>query len=302
MLQLKPLVVNMSNLNGKQKCGYIAIVGPTNAGKSTLLNTILGKKLSIVSRKIQTTRTRIQAVLTKECSQLILIDTPGIFNPKRFKDRSYIKEATLSLEHADIIVYMLEANKRFDKDAFMSLSKMTKNQRILIIINKIDLVKKPDLLKLMDDIKDGINQNDIYLLSALKNDGVRVFLDGLISKIPEKEWELPANQATNISDKFLAEEFTREKILNNVHKEIPYSVIIETEKWETKDDTEVRIHQNIYVNNSNHKKILLGKNGDKIKKISMQARQEIEKYLEKKIHLYLFIKQKKKNTASEFME
>ena len=292
----------MSNRKGNQKCGYVAIVGPTNAGKSTLLNAILGKKLSIVSRKVQTTRTRIQAILTKEDVQLILIDTPGIFNPKRFKDRSYIKEAISSLEHSDIIIYMVEANKGFDRDAYLSLNKMIGTQQIVIIINKIDLVKKPDLLKLMDDIKDSVNQNDIYLLSALKHDGVRVFLDGLMSKIPERKWEYPANQATNISDKFLAEEFTREKILHHVHKEIPYSVIIETEKWDEKKKNEVQIHQNIYVNNSNHKKILLGKNGDKIKQISIQARQEIEKCLGKKIHLYIFIKQKKKNTATEFME
>ena len=292
----------MLNPKGKQKCGYIAIVGPTNAGKSTLLNSILGKKLSIVSHKVQTTRTRIQAILTKETSQLILIDTPGLFNPKRFKDRSFIKEAISSLERSDVIVYMVEAQKGFDKDAYNSLGKMIVNQEIIIIINKIDLVRKPDLLKLMDDIKGSINKNDIYLLSALKNDGVREFLDGLISKIPKREWEFPADQATNISDKFLAEEFTRERILYHVHKEIPYSVIIETEKWDEKKKNEVQIHQNIYVNNSNHKKIILGKNGDKIKQISMQARQEIERYLGKKIHLYLFIKQKKKNTAIELIE
>jgi len=292
----------MLNPKGKQKCGYITIVGPTNAGKSTLLNSILGKKLSIVSHKVQTTRTRIQAILTKDTSQLILIDTPGLFNPKRFKDRSFIKEAISSLERSDVIVYMVEAHKGFDKDAYNSLGKMIVNQEIIIIINKIDLVRKPDLLKLMDDIKGSINKNDIYLVSALKNDGVRVFLDGLISKIPKREWEFPANRATNISDKFLAEEFTRERILYHVHKEIPYSVIIETEKWDEKKKNEVQIHQNIYVNNSNHKKIILGKNGDKIKQISMQARQEIERYLGKKIHLYLFIKQKKKNTAIELIE
>ena len=146
MRQGKLSVVNMSNRKGNQKCGYVAIVGPTNAGKSTLLNAILGKKLSIVSRKVQTTRTRIQAILTKEDVQLILIDTPGIFNPKRFKDRSYIKEAISSLEHSDIIVYMVEANKGFDGDAYLSLNKMIGSQQIMIIINKIDLVKKPDLL------------------------------------------------------------------------------------------------------------------------------------------------------------
>ena len=153
----------MLNPKGKQKCGYITIVGPTNAGKSTLLNSILGKKLSIVSHKVQTTRTRIQAILTKETSQLILIDTPGLFNPKRFKDRSFIKEAISSLERSDVIVYMVEAQKGFDKDAYNSLGKMIVNQEIIIIINKIDLDRKPDLLNIIEEIKLSINKNNNYL-------------------------------------------------------------------------------------------------------------------------------------------
>lgn len=285
-------------IDGKRFCGRVAIIGPTNAGKSTLLNAFLGKKLSIVSHKVQTTRKQINAILTQGLAQIIFIDTPGLFKPTTNRERPLIREAINSLHQADVLIYMIDPTKTHETNYFSIYSQIKDyNGTIMVVINKIDLVKKTYLLKLVKEIKEEMNVENIHFISALKLEGVSDFLNNLINIIPKKDWEYPEHLTTNISEVFIAEEFTREKILYYIHKEIPYSIRIDTEKWSEKNANEIEIYQNIYVDNDNHKKIILGKKGEKIKKISTESRIEIQNYLNKKVHLYLFIKQKKNSIS-----
>lgn len=286
-------------INKKRTCGRVAIIGPTNAGKSTLLNAFLGKKLSIVSHKVQTTRKQINAILTNGLAQIIFIDTPGLFKPTNYRERPLIREAMNSLQEADVLIYMIDPTKINETNYFSIYSQIKNyNGKIMVVINKIDLVKKTQLLNVVKEIKEQMNEEDIHFISALKLEGVGDFLNNLIKIIPQKDWEYPEKLTTNISEKFIAEEFTREKILHYIHKEIPYSIKIDTEKWSEKNTNEIEIYQNIYVDSDNHKKIILGKNGEKIKRISTESRIEIQNYLNKKVHLYLFIKQKKNNISN----
>ncbi|MDG2187458.1 MAG: GTPase Era [Hyphomicrobiales bacterium] len=286
-------------IENKFKCGHVAIVGSPNVGKSTLLNAIIRKKISIVSHKVQTTRTRIQAILSKDSSQIIFIDTPGIFKPKKLRERPLVREAWKSLDQANVIIFVLDATKEISDVSLALLDEVSNsNIELIVVLNKIDLVDKEELLSLIDKIKVNNAVHNIFLISALKYDGVLKLLDDVIKKIPYGEWIYPKEMSTNISDMAIAEEFTREKIYQYVHKEIPYSIIIDTENWIEKSKNVIQVHQNIYVTNNNHKKIILGKDGEKIKQISIESRLDIEQYLNKKVHLYLYIKLRKNNYIS----
>lgn len=286
-------------MKNSTKCGYVAIIGLPNVGKSTLLNAIVLKKISIVTHKVQTTRTQIQAILSKDHSQVIFIDTPGIFQPSKQKEKALVREAWKSLDQADVIIFVLDATKDLNEESLSLLKDVSNNKiELIVVLNKIDLVDKEKLLNLIDIIKVKNGASNIHLISALKYDGVVSLIDDVKNKIPIGEWIYPKEIATNISDKSIAEEFTREKIYQYVHKEIPYSIIIETENWNEKSNNVIQIHQNIYVTGNNHKKILLGKDGEKIKKISIESRLDIAKYLNKKVHLYLYIKLRKNNYIS----
>ena len=286
-------------MKSSTKCGYVAIIGLPNVGKSTLLNAMVLKKISIVTHKVQTTRTQIQAILSKDCSQVIFIDTPGIFQPRKQKEKALVREAWKSLDLADVIIFVHDATKDMKEESLSLLREISDNKiELIVVLNKIDLVDKEKLVKLIDVIKVKNGASNIHLISALKYDGVVGLIDDVKNKIPIGEWIYSKEISTNISDRSIAEEFTREKIYQYVHKEIPYSIIIETENWNEKSKNVVQIHQNIYVTANNHKKILLGKNGEKIKKISIESRLDIESYLNKKVHLFLYIKLRKNNYIS----
>tara|TARA_Y100000590_G_scaffold468225_1_gene650081 strand:+ start:9482 stop:10363 length:882 start_codon:yes stop_codon:yes gene_type:complete len=277
------------------KCGYISIIGLPNAGKSTLLNSIIGKKISIVTHKAQTTRTQIKAILTKDSAQLIFIDTPGMFKPKKHLDGSLLKEAWKSLEQASLVLLIIDSARKINDEVFYIIEELKKNKiEVVVVLNKIDLTNKTKLLNVINTLKDKFEINDIYLISAINFDGINDLVKMIVKKMPNKEWVYAKDLTTDISDEFIAEEFTREKVFKFVHKEIPYSININTDLWQ-KSDRGLQINQNIYVENKNHKKILLGKDGEKIKQISIESRKDIEKYFKKKVHLYLYIKIRKNN-------
>lgn len=281
--------------NNTNKCGYISIIGLPNAGKSTLLNSIIGKKISIVTHKAQTTRTQIKAILTKGTTQLIFVDTPGLFRPNKRLDGSLLKEAWKSLERASLILFVIDSTKKINDEVLYIIDELKKNNiELAIVFNKIDLTNKAKLLNPINTIKDKFRVNDIYLISAINFDGITDLVEMIIKKMPFEEWVYPKDSTTDISDEFIAEEFTREKVFKFVHKEIPYSININTDLWQNSHQG-IQINQNIYVENNNHKKILLGKSGEKIKQISIESRKDIEKYFKKRVHLYLYIKVRKNN-------
>ena len=275
--------------------GFVALVGAPNAGKSTLLNQIIGQKISIVSRKAQTTRTTIRGIYTNNMSQIIFVDTPGMFRPKRRLDRSMVGAAWSSIHEADQIILLIDAHQGIRKsetrDIIQSMQQAEK--KIDVAINKIDGFDRQKLLALADEIyKTGI-VNDIYMISALNGSGVKDLISNIQKKLPERPFLYPDDDVTDISVKFLAAEITREKIYDRLHDEIPYNLTVETEVMEKSQSgtkTPLRLEQTIYVTHQTHKTILLGKQGQMIKLIGSLAREELSQILSRPVHLFLFVK------------
>ncbi len=276
----------------KTLCGFIAIVGAPNVGKSTLLNNIIGTKVSIVSSKVQTTRTRVLGITICGNAQLIFIDTPGIFSPKRRLDRAMISAAWNGVREADNTLLLLDSKRGLDPDTISIIDtlKMKVSTNFDLVMNKIDLVKKHDLLALAEKLNGYDMFNEIYMISAKKGDGVSDLINHLKLRMPVGPWLFPEDQISDMPMRLLAAEITREKIFQKLYQELPYSAAVETEMWEEKEDGSIRIEQTIYVERETQRSIILGKNGKMIKSIGGQSRAELAEILDAVVHLFLFVK------------
>jgi GTP-binding protein Era len=275
------------------RCGFVAIVGAPNAGKSTLVNRLVGTKVSIVSPKVQTTRTRVLgiALVEEEGAQVIFIDTPGIFKPKLRLERAMVRAAWSGAADADRVALVVDAKKGLDDDVAAILSSLKEaGRRAILVLNKIDLVKREQLLGLTAQLNESGIIDDVFMISAEKGDGTADLLRHCARLLPEGPWHFPEDQLSDMPQRILAAEITREQLFNRLHQELPYAALVESEKWEERDDGSVRIDQTIYVRRDGQKAIVLGKGGAQIKAIGAAARQELEKLLERPVHLFLFVK------------
>ena len=277
-------------------CGFIAILGAPNVGKSTLLNRVVGAKVSIVSSKVQTTRTRILGIALVENSQLIFIDTPGIFNPKRRLDRAMIAAAWGGARDADRIILLVDSKRGADINTEIIIEKLKENgfDNLDLVLNKIDLINKQDLLKLTKRLNNYGIFKEIFMVSAEKGDGVSDLISYLRSKIPVSPWLFPQDQISDMPMRLLAAEITREKLFMKLHQELPYAIIVETENWQNREDQSIRIEQTIYVERDSQRSIVLGKNGQMIKSIGMESRKELSEVVDAEVHLFLFVKVREK--------
>ncbi|MBT5274922.1 GTPase Era [Candidatus Woesearchaeota archaeon] len=276
-------------------CGFYALIGAPNVGKSTLVNRMVGAKVSIVSPKVQTTRTRVLGITIRDQSQIIFIDTPGIFAPKRRLDRAMVASAWGGASDADGVLLLVDAKKGIDSDTQSILDGLKKQERkVMLGINKIDLVKKPVLLDLAAKLSDTGIFTEVFMISAETGDGVEDLLNNLSANVSEGPWMFPEDQISDMPSRLLAAEITREQIYMQLHQELPYAVTVETEKWEQNDDGSAKVNQIVYVQRPGQKAIVLGKKGSKIKQIGEAARRELEELLGHRVHLFLFVKVREK--------
>jgi GTP-binding protein Era len=274
-----------------QRCGYIALVGAPNAGKSTLLNLLVGSKLSIVTPKVQTTRSRVLGIALKGDAQLVFIDTPGIFAPRRRLDRAMVAAAWAGAEDADIVVVLVDAARGLDDDTRGILERLKATQcRRVLALNKIDLVKRELLLPLAGELANLCDFERVFMISSTAGDGTGDLADFLARALPEAPWLYPEDQLTDLPQRLLAAEITREQLYLQLHQELPYAAAVETEQWEERADGSVKISQVIHVQREGQKAIVLGKGGAQVKKIGAAARAELEKLLERRVHLFLFVR------------
>ena len=274
------------------RAGFAAILGPPNAGKSTLLNRMLGEKLSIVSDKAQTTRMRVLGLLTEGQTQIGLIDTPGIFAPKGRLDKAMVQSAWQSLDDADAVVLLVDAAARQPDartDAVVE-SLVKRQRRAVLAFNKIDKIKLEKLLPLAQRLNESGIFDKIFMVSALTGDGVADLKNYLLAQMPVGPWLFPEDQLTDMSERLMAAEMTREQIFRQLHDELPYAATVRPEIWEERPDGSVAIHQSIIVMRPNHRAIVLGKGGAQIKAIGAAARQELAVALDRKVHLFLEVK------------
>ncbi len=278
----------------KKRCGIISLLGEPNVGKSTLVNQITGTKVSIVTHKAQTTRARVRGIKIHENTQLILIDTPGVFNPKRRLDRAMIAAAWGSFAEADIILFMVDVTYGLTEGGEAILKSVSDmdfmDRRLVLLLNKIDRVNRKDLLKLSEAINRYLNFNMTFMISAEKGYGVDDLVKWLSVKVPYAPWLYPEDQIADFPLKIFAAEVTREKLLIRLHQEIPYQLTVEPDSWLEMSDKSIKIHQIIYVTNKRHKGMVLGKNGATIKAVSIGARKELQDILSQDIHLFLQVK------------
>jgi len=275
-----------------RRCGFVAVVGAPNAGKSTLVNTMVGTKVSIVSPKVQTTRTRVRGVALHESTQIVFIDTPGIFEPKRRLERSMVAAAWDGAADADQVLLVVDAHRGFDDDTRAIIAGLKKQDRTtcLLALNKIDMVKRDSLLALAADLNaEGVFRS-VFMISALKSDGTADLLDLLAREAPVGPWMYPEDEISDLPQRLWAAEITREQIFHQLHQELPYSALVESEAWTERKDGSVRIDQVIYVQRESQRAIVLGKGGSRIRAISTAARQEMTEMLERPVHLFLFVK------------
>jgi GTP-binding protein Era len=283
----------MSESESEQtRCGFVAILGAPNVGKSTLVNRVVGSKVSIVSPKVQTTRTRVLGIVMAGEAQIVLIDTPGVFAPRRRLDRAMVAAAWGGAADADRIAFLVDAERKLDRDSRAVLEKLTegKNAPADAVINKVDLVNKPDLLTLATELNAAGLFENIFMISAEKGDGVDDLIDHFAKSVRPGPWMFPEDQLSDMPERLLAAEITREKLYLQLRKELPYAATVETEKWEEMDDGSARLEQTIYVERDSQKAIVLGAKGARIKEIGAASRQELEEMLGRRIHLFLFVK------------
>ena len=276
------------------RCGFIAILGAPNVGKSTLLNRLVGTKVSIVSPKVQTTRRRILGITVRGPAQLVFVDTPGIFTPSpgRRLERAMVQTAWRSVADTDRQVLVVDARRGVDRDTEMILAELKKSgRRLTLAVNKLDLVKPPAVLPLIERLNQSGLFDRVFIVSALNGDGCEDLLNALAEDLPEGPWLFPEDQLSDLSQRAMAAEITREKLFEQLHQELPYSLTVETENWAAAaDGSEIRIDQTIYVQRESQKAIVLGKGGRQIKAVGQAARAELEQMLGCRVHLFLFVK------------
>ncbi len=281
--------------NNETKSGFIAVLGAPNAGKSTFINHVVGTKVSIVSPKVQTTRTRVLGIMMVEDAQLIFIDTPGIFEPRRRLDRAMVAAAWSGAADADMVILLVDCKRGFDHDTQRIVKNLgEQKRRVALALNKVDLVKKPELLALAAALNEAGTFTDTYMISALNGDGVDDLIKDMAASLPSGPWMFPPDQVSDMPARLLAAEITREQLYLQLRQELPYSATVETENWEERPDGSVAINQVIYVERDSQKGIVLGKGGARIKSIGATARAELEDILDQKVHVMLFVKVREK--------
>jgi GTP-binding protein Era len=277
-----------------QKCGFVAVVGPPNAGKSTLSNALVGQKVAIVTQKAQTTRMRLRAVVMHQEAQIILVDTPGIFEPKQRLDRAMVNEAWLGIDDADEVLLVLDAAHAKSPETDIALERLSRSKKtVSLVLNKIYTIARDTLLGLVQKLNELVEFKDTFLISALTGDGLERLKDTLGERMPSGPWLYPEDQAADIPSLLLASEVTREKLFLRLHQELPYALTVETEKWEPQKDGSVRIEQTVFVRRDGQKAIVLGKGGSAIKDIGAESRKELQEMFGCRIHLFLFVKVRK---------
>lgn len=282
----------MNGHSSDTHAGFAAVLGAPNAGKSTLVNRFVGSKVSIVSPKVQTTRSRVRGICIEGATQVVFVDTPGIFtDTKRRLERSMVHAAWRGAADADVILLLVDASRGIDsnlREIFRGLKET--ERRALVIINKIDLVKRDVLLPLAAEIEDMGIVDQLFMVSALDGDGVDDLLGHVCKLMPAGPWLYPEDQLSDISERLLAAEITREKLFLQLHQELPYSVAVETEQWQDQKNGSARIEQVIYVQRDSHKAMVLGKGGQRVKAIGAASRAELSEILDRPVHLFLFVK------------
>ena len=275
------------------RAGFVALIGEPNAGKSTLLNRMVGAKVSIVTHKVQTTRTRIRGVAMEGETQIVFVDTPGLFTPRRRLDRAMVAAAWGGASDADVVVLMVEAHRGVSEGVeriLTGLAEIGTGRKVALAINKIDRVQSEVLLGLAKDLNDRFEFAETFMISAEKGHGVDALRQWLAGQLPEGPWLYPEDQIADLPMRMIAAEITREKLTLRLHQELPYQLTVETENWEERKDGSARIDQLVYVVRDGHKGIVLGNRGETIKSVSKAAREELEAFLGRKVHLFLQVK------------
>ena len=273
------------------RCGFVALIGAPNVGKSTLVNALVGSKVTIVSRKVQTTRALIRGIVIENNAQIILVDTPGIFSPKRRLDRAMVSTAWSGAHDADLVCVLLDAKAGVDEEADAILGKVASvDHEKILVINKIDLVPREKLLALAKTANDRLRFAGTFMISALSGDGVDDLRHRLAEMVPAGPFHYPEDQMSDAPMRHLAAEITREKIFRQLHQELPYQSTVETDSWAERKDKSIRIEQTIFVERESQRKIVLGKNGSTIKSIGAESRKEIAEIAGVPVHLFLFVK------------
>jgi len=275
------------------RAGFVALIGEPNAGKSTLLNRMVGAKVSIVTHKVQTTRTRIRGVAMEGDSQIVFVDTPGLFQPRRRLDRAMVAAAWGGAADADVVVLMVEAHRGVTEGVeriIEGLADIGQGRPVALVINKIDRVQSETLLSLSKNLNDRYDFVETFMVSAERGHGVDALRQWLAGILPEGPWLYPEDQIADLPMRMIAAEMTREKLTLRLHQELPYQLTVETENWEERKDGSARIDQLIYVVRDGHKGILLGHKGETIKAVSKVAREELEEFLGRRVHLFLQVK------------
>lgn len=283
----------MSAESDQTYCGFATIIGAPNAGKSTLINTMVGEKVSIVSSKVQTTRTRVLGIVMHENTQVIFVDTPGLFKPGNDRmEKAIVNAAWQGLGDADLVLFVVDAVKGFSRPVRTIIDRLKNvtGKKYILVLNKVDDIARPKLLDLATVMNGAMDFEATFMVSARENDGVSDLVKYVAKLMPEGPYHYPPDQMTDMPMRLLAAEVTREKLFRAVHEEIPYDITVETESWEEFEDGSIKIDQIVYVAREGQKKIVLGKGGDMIGKIGTQARVELEEIMGCRVHIKLFVK------------
>ena len=278
-------------MNDTTRCGFVAILGVPNAGKSTLTNALVGAKVAIVTPKVQTTRTRILGIVVEGDAQLIFVDTPGIFAPRRRLDRAMVAAAWAGAADADAVALVIDAKAGLDQGTRAIVDGLSKaDRKAVCVLNKIDLVPRPRLLELAAEANASGIFTETFMISALTGDGVADLRAHLARAVPEGPFLYPSDQLSDINDRLMAAEITREKLFLQLRQELPYALTVETERWQELDDGSVRIEQLVYVRRDSQKAIVIGKGGQMLRSVGQAAREELKQILDREVHLFIFVK------------
>ena len=273
------------------RAGFVAVIGAPNAGKSTLVNALVGQKVAIVSPKAQTTRARLMGIAIDDGAQILLVDTPGIFEPRRRLDRAMVAAAWTGAQDADLILLVIDAAAKGNAEVDRLIASLADRRHPLFLaLNKIDLVRKPELLAKSADLAERLNPDKVFMISAAEGDGVSDLKAALAHAMPQGPWLYPEDEVSGATDRMIAAELTREQVVNQLHQELPYATAVETETWEDRPDGSAVIRQQILVERDSQKAIVIGKGGRRLKEIGAAARTEIAEHLGRPVHLFLHVK------------